>query len=412
MATVNIILLKIKRLKDGRHPVVLRFTQRRRRHYITTGYACFEHDWNQQTNLFHTTIENHEKKNLVVRGWLEQAKRIINEYGYRGEELNFDLFRQEFRKAIFKRATISNYFHEAISQYRENGQLSNAGIYKNTHQFLMRFTRGHDLLFDDVNKTFLNDFNSFLSEQVNRKGEKISGFTIQAYFRTIRALFNRAIDEGLVAQDVYPFANKLNPGGFEILKPTLRIKKKALSKEQVAQIIEFNAIPGTSFFHTKSYFVFSYLAGGMDFQDLALFTWRNVHGERFHYTRARTGKTYSIRINKEMKRIMDYYWNHKAKYVFPILADDIDDTARQVTRIRSARKQFNKNITEIARSLGINMQITSGMIRHTFASVLYREGAPLPEISMALKHNNVLETRAYLQDIELQVRDRLQDMLL
>ena len=109
---------------------------------------------------------------------------------------------------------------------------------------------------------------------------------------------------------------------------------------------------------------------------------------------------------------MDYYWNLQAKYVFPILNNGNGDTGEQVKRIRAARKQFNENMTEIARSLGIDSHITSSMIRHTFASVLYREGAPLPEISMALKHNNVLETKAYLEDIDVQIRDRLQDMLL
>jgi integrase len=208
--------------------------------------------------------------------------------------------------------------------------------------------------------------------------------------------------------------NKSNPNGFVLPRPAKRTKKKALTKDQVAQILEFNAIPGTSFYHTKNYFVFSYLSGGMDFQDLALLSWQNVFGDRFEYTRARTGKTYSIRINKEMKRIMDYYWNIQARYVFPILnnGNGNGDTGEQVKRIRAARKQFNENMTEIARSLGINIPITSSMIRHTFASVLYSEGAPLPEISMALKHNNVLETKAYLEDIDEQVRDRLQDMLL
>ena len=269
MATVNIILLKIKRLRDGTHPVVLRFTQQRTRHYISTGYACNVHDWNHESNQFLSSTEKHAKKNLLIRGWLEQAKRIINEYGYRNEEINFDKFKEEFQRAIFKRATVSNYFHEAIMYFRETGQLSNAGIYKNTHQYLMRFTRGHDLLFNDVNFSFLEDFNSYMRDQTNSKGKKISPYTIQAYFRTIRALFNKAMDEGLVAREVYPFANKSNPKGFRIPKPQKRKKKKALSKEQVAQIIEYNAIPGTSFFHAKSYFIFSYMAGGMDFQDLA-----------------------------------------------------------------------------------------------------------------------------------------------
>lgn len=412
MTTVNIILLKIKRHKDGRHPVVLRYTQLRKRSYISTGYACFEHEWNPEINQFERVVDGFRKKNLMIRGWLEQAKIVLNEFACHDEPISFIAFRKNFQQAIFKRATVSKYFRETVLQLKDNNQQSNAAVYRNTHQYVMKFTRGHDLLFNDIDKEFLNGFRAFMSSQISRRGFKVSPHTTQIYFRTLRALYNKAIDEGLVEKDNYPFVNKSNPDGFRIPKPGSSVKRMALNKDQVKQIIEYSAIPRTSHFNAKNYFVFSYLAGGMDFQDLALLKWPAIHGDRMEYTRLRTGKKYVIRINKEMQKILDHYWKHQSKYVFPVLNETDVQSGRQKQLIRTARKQFNENMTEIAHFLGINMKITSGMIRHTFASVLYREGAPLPEISMALKHNNVLQTKAYLEDIEVEVRDGLQNLLL
>ena len=53
-------------------------------------------------------------------------------------------------------------------------------------------------------------------------------------------------------------------------------------------------------------------------------------------------------------------------------------------------------VKEIGRALGIESNLTTYVARHSFATVLKREGVPLEIISEALGHQDLATTKIYL----------------
>ena len=91
----------------------------------------------------------------------------------------------------------------------------------------------------------------------------------------------------------------------------------------------------------------------------------------------------------------------KDDYIFPILDKQIHITKQQqYNRILKARRKINKNLKIIGKELNINIQITTYVARHTFATVLKRSGVNIGIISESLGHSDLKTTQIYLDSFE------------
>ena len=52
MASIRIVLFKSKTLSNGKHPVMVRITHRRKVKYIGTGYNASEKEWDEKKSRF------------------------------------------------------------------------------------------------------------------------------------------------------------------------------------------------------------------------------------------------------------------------------------------------------------------------------------------------------------------------
>ena len=76
-------------------------------------------------------------------------------------------------------------------------------------------------------------------------------------------------------------------------------------------------------------------------------------------------------------------------------------TPEQQRRIyQDLTKLINKYIKRIAKSVGIEKNITTYYARHSFATVLKRSGANIAMISELLGHSNLSVTENYLDSFE------------
>lgn len=150
----------------------------------------------------------------------------------------------------------------------------------------------------------------------------------------------------------------------------------------------------------------------MNFIDMAKLKWNNISSNRIEYTRTKTNIAYSIKIDDHIQTILDQYRDNESEYIFPILSD-LHKTPMQInTRIRSATKQLNNNIREIAKELKIDTHLTSYVARHTYATVLRKSGATTAEISESMKHTSEKTTKIYLEEIDPERIDKIHENLL
>ena len=77
-------------------------------------------------------------------------------------------------------------------------------------------------------------------------------------------------------------------------------------------------------------------------------------------------------------------------YIFPILDRRIHKTEQQIyDRVRKVLKHVNKALHEWSRLLGLKIELTTYVARHTFATVLKRSGVNIAIISESLGHSDL-----------------------
>ena len=157
--------------------------------------------------------------------------------------------------------------------------------------------------------------------------------------RTLRAIYNKAVSEGLIREDKYPFKKyKIKTGN-----PS----KRALTKDDIVKLMNSKQKKNTEKWHSLNFFIFSYLTRGMNFKDMALLKWEdNILGDRIVYIRAKTANTKKtldpniIKIEPEIQKILDRY-SQKSTFVFPILEPGLTpSTIRH--RIKNRLKKISK----------------------------------------------------------------------
>ena len=68
---------------------------------------------------------------------------------------------------------------------------------------------------------------------------------------------------------------------------------------------------------------------------------------------------------------------------------------------RSLRAIYNKAVVEgLVKETGINIALTSYTMRHSWASLAYKSGVPLPVISQALGHTRPDTTMVYIRSLD------------
>lgn len=122
--------------------------------------------------------------------------------------------------------------------------------------------------------------------------------TIGKRFRTLRVLYNRAIEEHFVKSDLYPFRT------FKVSKLHQATAKRAISKEDVARVISF-ACTSPHDQLAIDLFTFSYFMGGINFGDMAFLTADNIVDGRLIYTRRKTRKLIRLPMQPRATEVLE-----------------------------------------------------------------------------------------------------------
>jgi len=389
MASVKIVHFTSKKLKDGTSPVLLRVTIDRKPMYYKIGnhYNCFPFQWNKKEGKFRKNFGNPGKANQRLLDTLNRAHRIILEL----EEKKPDFTHEDFKKRFEKKNTklfLFDYFDYIISRWEEQNRTGNADTYKDSKRAFKKFLV-NDIKMKDLTVKELNEF----TEDCFKRGLK--GTTISVWMRTLRALYNRARkEEGLKN---YPFAD------YEWNQLNLETVKRAISTEDILKIFNYDITPKHPLFDAKQYFIFSLLTYGMNFTDIAKLTTDNIvikdDAYILEYKRSKVGKLIEIILFQITLDIIKFYQerNPESKYIFPILDENVHKTSRQIKdRIQKKRKKYNQDLKRIATNLDINKNLTTYVARHTFATLLNKNGVKKDLIMEMMGHQSLKTTETYI----------------
>lgn len=239
------------------------------------------------------------------------------------------------------------------------------------------------------------------------------GNTRKFYFKALRAVLNKAIQDGEASESAYPFGK----GGFSVASLEEETMKRYLPHEDMEKL-KNTVVESAAQELARRLFLFSYYCYGISFIDAALLTKKNIirynGGNYIVYKRNKTKeakrvKPIQIRITQEIQNLLDWFSANTLlveDYLLPIVSIAGYKGERLYNHIRSRFGRNNKNLANLAKVLEItDMKLTSYVSRHTMAMTLQDNQVPREVISQILGHSDLATTNTYLDSFASSVID-------
>ncbi len=101
----------------------------------------------------------------------------------------------------------------------------------------------------------------------------------------------------------------------------IKQKKRAVDESVISRLCKLDLSSDSNLELTRDIFIFSYCARGMAFVDIAFLKKKNIEDNIISYSRHKTGQLLTVKIEPNMKNIIDKYSNlvKESPYVFPFL---------------------------------------------------------------------------------------------
>ncbi|MDW5289159.1 site-specific integrase [Formosa sp. PL04] len=402
MPSIKIVLRKTK-LHSNKFPIYLRVTHLRKSKHFRTPFNSTIKEWNNKTGEFNSKHENSTQNNRVLNKFKSKVLKIINNFEIDDKDFSFSALEKELR--LFSNPLQNDvfvFFDTIIKEMVDSGRIGTSKVNKETSNSLKKFNKGSTLAFEALNADYLYRYEVHL----RKRGGTSGGIGVK--MRTIRAIYNLAINRDLIKEANYPF--KI----YKISKLKGSSIKRALGMTDITIIETFDYSTNPHLLNARNYFIFSFYTRGMNFTDMMKLKWDNISKERIYYTRSKTNYNFSIKIIDPIKDILTYYKNSNpsTQYVFPILLKENLTPSQIDNRKHKVLKQFNTSLKEIRQLCDISHNITSYVARHSYATCMRKKGVSDEVISASLGHQELSTTKAYLKSFEDFEVDEACDLLL
>lgn len=384
--TTSIVLVKRRKRKDGLFPVKIRVTHNRYSKYYSINYALSSIDFDKVMGRAPRMSFKSIRKSFIDKE--EEIRNIISDI----DEFTFEEFDSVFLNGRTIKVDVFTLFDNKIEELHQQSRIRTSQMYYTTLTAIKLFSKKESLQINKITVKFLEDFEQWMIT----RGKSIT--TVGIYCRNIRTIFNDAISDGIVKQEKYPFGRRK----YQI--PTGRSIKKALTKNDIFNIINYQPKKDIEAY-SRDMWMFSYLANGMNFTDIANLTFKNVIDDFLVFSRSKTRRSTRSKPNLIRVFILDQMheiiirWGNKQGYIFPILKKGMT-AEKQVSTINLAIRSINHHINKIAKMVGIEKKVTTYTARHSYSTVLKRSGASIEYISESLGHSSIITTKHYLDSFE------------
>ncbi len=335
----------------------------------------------------------------TINDGLAKANRIIKDLDH---TFSFAEFRSLFVTDEHLRLSVHAAFDRCIARLNDSKRYGTADSYKSAQQAFHSFDS--ELKLTNITPSLLCDFEDFMVSL----GRSVT--TVGIYVRALRVIYNRAIDDGTISGDSYPFGPR-SKRKYEI--PKGNRTKKATGIETVRQIMDY--VPKTAKMgFARDMWLFCFFCNGMNIGDVVFLKWRNIRGRELSFLRRKT-----IRTRRENAPIKVYLTDGALKilerrgrdesnpdgYVFFDIPEDIDEQSLYKRKMDITRS-INRHMKTISRELGLDENLTTVTARHSYATILKNNAIPVAQISENLGHSSIAVTEHYLNSFSnRQVRE-------
>ena len=368
---------------NGTFPLKVRISTKKTKSYIGLGIKLTPEQWNEEEGK---VVDHKDEKtlNLFIENKSALAKSVLVKLDLQGVTDNYSA--NELRdiienNGVIKEETTQGNFLEYYLARMEKidkrkTRLSNDTTIKKMMQYDPLLA---DKTFEDIDVQYIEELDAFWANQ----GLAVNSRAV--YFRNIRAVFNRAIDDELTKN--YPFRK------FSIKKtPT---KKRNLSLEELRLLKDY---PIQNEFQEKyrDLFMLMFYMRGINAVDIFALKKSNIRAGRINYIRSKTGKAYSVKIEPEMQVILNRYKG--VDYLLDV-CDGATNRQEYEVKYEGFLQRMDRGLKKIGpyerKGLGgkktikpILPGLSQYWCRHTTATLMFDMGVSNDFIACSLGHEN------------------------
>lgn len=364
MAKTFLKLNKRSPLKDGSYTVQIAVGYGRDI-YLSTGVSVLIDNWDAKLQLC-TGPDAKSKNDSIAVLYTKAVTRIMElRLDGRFNELSNSQIRYYIENGKIpepekpKKPTLGMLYRQVMAVKSKR----NAELFNDTLKKLTAYTDIDKVQFEDINKFWLDSFCASLGD--------LAPNTKSIHLRNLRTVINYAIDCEVTTN--YPFLRYKIPHA-KTRKRSLQVD--VLRKIATAELDEWMGI-------YRDLFMLSFYLIGINVIDLCNLT--EIKDGRIEYTRAKTHKPYSVKVEPEALEIIQRLKGEK--YLLYIL--------EKHSTYRTFYMQWCRALNRIKETLGI-AELTTYWARHSWATIASSLDIPKDTISHGLGHGGNTVTDIYI----------------
>lgn len=382
----------------GKGTVYYQVLHDRKPRQLLTNYHVLPSEWDANRSTVKATRKSKGKEQIQairekIRWDVERLEKIIRKLDGKGAAYTADDVIEEFRTYAEKNS-LFNFMEKIIAKHRQLGNTRTSETYRSTLNSFKTFRNNEDIMLDALNSEIMEAYQAWNLQ----RGLTLN--SISFYIRIIRAVYNRAVEEGII-DNRYPFKHVYT--GIE------KTPKRALPLPVISRLKELDLFSTPTLDFARDMFLMSFYLRGMSFIDMAFLRKSDLKNGFITYRRRKTKHTLSIQWTKDMQTLLDKYPENKSDYLLPIIKKP-GTNERHI--YHNVGYNINYRLKTIAKMMDINVPLTLYVARHSWASAAKAKGVPLSVISEGMGHNSESTTRIYLASLETSLIDKANNLIL
>ncbi|MFS3018101.1 phage integrase SAM-like domain-containing protein [Parabacteroides distasonis] len=367
---------------------------------IYTDYKLFASEWDchSEAVILHYLPNEQERNNYLlsitsrIKWDKDRLNKIIHTLSQSGTFVTDDIvvcFQGSRQEQSF-----NDYIHQQIARLKRLGKIRTSETYTAALRSFSGFMNDKEVLFGQINADLIAEYEAYL------KGRGNSPNTISFYMRILKAVYNRAMEDGLTEQR-YPFKSV-----YTGVEKTL---KRAISLNDLKRIkgLDLSLKPNLDF--ARDMFLFCFYTRGMSFIDMAYLRKKDLQNGVLSYRRRKTGQQLFIKWERCMQELVDKYSVNETEYLLPIITQRDADYRKQYT---NELHRVNHLLKKIGKRLELPIPLTMYVGRHSWASIAKSSNVPISVISEGMGHDSENTTQIYLASLDTSVVDKANKKIL
>lgn len=399
--TIGVKLLKNKESNSDGYAIVLRVSHKQVRREKEIGRA-FEKDFDFQTG---NVLESHPDFEVLapkILNYKLKARKIIASgitnpdeamWLVFGENENIVRFKDYSKKYVAELREMAAKFEKLGEIKKRNNLLGTAASFENA---INQLTACIPEL--TINNVTYNDLMRF------RKRQELLGnskSTVHLYLRTIRSLYNKALNVyNIKASEQSPFK-----GVFDGLKKkSFAQRKKYISKESVEKLENMEHFTQSASKYTDLWLLQFYFAG-VDLIDIYFLKKNQIRKGRVYFERGKTDVPVDLLVTDKAKKIIEKWkcTDKNSEWLFPWRKDHNGYktfSRRMYCYLQKAQEMLNIEVLPAGGNLG------SKVARHTFATIGKQKGIDAEILRELMGHERDEVDNYYKDRFPEEVRDK------